>query len=30
MELIYEYELTPKQSTWIENFMKRWDNLDKI
>ena len=27
MELIYEYELTPKQSTWIVNFMKRWDKV---
>lgn len=33
MELIHEYELTPEQSTWIHDFIKRWDgmwhNLDK-
>ena len=29
MELIYEYELTPKQSTWIVNFIKRWDSVEE-
>lgn len=27
MELIHEYELTPEQSTWIYDFIKRWDGM---
>ena len=27
MELIHEYELTPEQSTWIHDFIKRWDGM---
>jgi len=25
MELIHEYDLTPNQSTWIYDFIKRWE-----
>ena len=27
LELIHEYELTPEQSTWIYDFIKRWDGM---
>jgi len=27
MELIHEYDLTPNQSTWIADFIERWDGM---
>jgi len=27
LELIHEYELTPEQSTWIYDFIKRWESV---
>ena len=27
MELIHEYDLTPKQSTWINDFINRWEDI---
>ena len=27
MELIHEYNLTPKQSTWINDFINRWEDI---
>ena len=30
VELMHRFDMTPEQSTWIVNFMKRWDSVKEV